>query len=97
MFFGLRMLAQSQEAFGRVLFWSIVLIIILAVLFGGLILLRRWLHQDVSAGTGFTLSDLRELHRQGKMSDEEFAKAKEQLLATLRRPPPAADGEQKLP
>lgn len=40
---------------------------------------------------GFTLSDLRQLHREGKMSDEEFERAKAQLVLLAQRsmkPPP---------
>lgn len=35
--------------------------------------------------TGFTLSDLRELNRNGQMSDEEFARAKERVVAAAKR------------
>src|SRR5450432_1685798 len=42
---------------------------------------REWMSQgqDVSEG-GFTLADLRQLHRSGQMSDEEFERAKAQIV-----------------
>jgi len=47
--------------------------------------LRRWAkgpHEESS--TAFTLEDLRRLHRTGQLSDEEFRRASESMLA--RRP-----------
>jgi hypothetical protein len=46
---------------------------------------RAWLDQSSDAsggagGAGFTLADLRDLHRGGHMSDEEFERAKAQLV-----------------
>jgi Short C-terminal domain len=45
---------------------------------------RAWMGQttDITGG-GFTLANLRDLHRSGAMSDEEFAKAKAQLVQGL--------------
>ena len=34
---------------------------------------------------GFTLSDLRDLHKDGQMSDEEFARAKGKIIESARR------------
>ena len=39
--------------------------------------------QPVSAG--FTLSDLRQLHKSGQMSDEEFERAKAKVVEAARR------------
>ncbi|HEX8914424.1 MAG TPA: SHOCT domain-containing protein [Humisphaera sp.] len=36
-------------------------------------------------GGGFMLSDLRRLHRNGEMSDEEFAKARDRVIAAAKR------------
>ena len=68
----------------EVYFWSLVLLVVLIALFGGIMLLRKWINADqpTSTGPGFTLSDLRELHRQGKMSDEEFERAKSKMIAS---------------
>jgi len=36
------------------------------------------------AGGGFTLSDLREMHRSGQMSDEEFEAAKSLIVSAVK-------------
>ncbi len=76
------MLADSDIV--SVLFRSLVLIGLIVGGFYAVARLRRWLKEDeeVSAGKiGFTLGDLRELHRIGKMTSEEYEKAKNQMLA----------------
>jgi len=70
----------------KVLWWSGILIALLVAAFVGVALLKKRLvkpHEGMSGG--FTLSDLRALHRSGKMSDEEFEKAKEAVVAASRR------------
>jgi hypothetical protein len=67
-----------------VIFRSIVLI---ALVIGGMyavLRLRRWLKSDDDdggGGIGFTLSDLRALHRRGEITDAEFEKARAQMLS----------------
>lgn len=40
-------------------------------------LVRRWYKaSDLPPASGFTMADLRQLHRDGKMTDEEFERAK---------------------
>lgn len=99
-------LAQMSEALGRVIFWSLVLMGVLIALFVVTIKIRRWSNQTTqdTAGQGFTLSSLREMHRQGQISDEEFERAKARIVAGARRsilerpdsktgdPPPSAGG-----
>jgi hypothetical protein len=70
-----------------VIVWSLSLLALLAA--GYLVvshLRRRYVQpkEDVP-NTGFTLADLRELHRQGKMSDEEFAAAKAKVVEAAQR------------
>jgi hypothetical protein len=56
---------------------------------------------DPTAASGFTLSDLRELHESGQMSDEEFERAKGRVIAAARRATdrdtPKPDTRQKPP
>jgi hypothetical protein len=40
---------------------------------------------EVLGNAGFTLSDLRRLHKSGQMSDEEFEKAKARVVDAARR------------
>jgi uncharacterized membrane protein len=69
-----------------VILWSAILLALLLVLFFLYNQLKRWMREpDEPAGVGFTLSDLRELHRQGKMSDEEFEKTKAKIVASAKR------------
>jgi uncharacterized membrane protein len=42
---------------------------------------RAWMSQNSDVtGAGFTLADLRDLHRKGHMSDEEFERAKAKIV-----------------
>jgi hypothetical protein len=104
-------LAQSTEM-ARAIGWSLVLIVLLVLGFVAVARLRRWLKEDDDEGdapvaTGFSLSDLRRLHRQGQMTDEEFERARAKMMASAkamaaklpdplarnrRRPPAAPDG-----
>ena len=77
-------LAQPSNV-GGVIGWSLVLILLIIGGAAGVLYLRRWLkEEDVpsSAGKiGFTLSDLRQLHREGMMTDEEFERARTKMVA----------------
>src|SRR3954464_8526687 len=76
---------QSDQGTGGALMWSIVLIAALLLLFGGIVLYRRWMNaDDTTTGEGFTLSDLRRLHKEGKMTDGEFESAKAILIGSLK-------------
>jgi len=46
---------------------------------------RRLTEPDESSGTGFTLSDLRRLHKSGQMTDAEFERAKAKVVEAARR------------
>ena len=71
---------------GSVLVWSLVLVGLLLVLFVAVAQLKkRLIKPDDGASGGFTLSDLRALHRAGKMTDAEFERAKEAVVAAARR------------
>lgn len=61
-------------------------IIVLAILLG---IVALWLRKQLLTPpdqplTGFTLQDLREMHAQGQLSDEELAAAEEKALARSR-------------
>ena len=90
------MIAQSSDV-PSVVVWSLILIGVIIASFYAVMRLRRWLkEEDIAEGSvGFTLSDLRELHRRGDMTTEEFEKAKSQMLAagkaaTSKMPHPLA-------
>lgn len=69
--------------------WSLVLILFVVVAVFLLIRLRRWIKEDTDdgagAGVGFTLSDFRRLHREGKMSDEEFERLRSMMLSGAKK------------
>jgi hypothetical protein len=94
----------AQAGIASVIGWSLVLITLLLVGYFAVMRLRSWLRNDdvPTGGIGFTLSDLRQLHREGKMTDEEYERARGKMvsaakemaaklpdpLARDRRPPP---------
>jgi len=98
--------ATAREAMWRTLAWAGVLlaaVLVMAVVIG----LSRSkgkndaeLADDQENPAGFSLDDLRRLHRAGKLTDEEFARAKARLLAGMGageeaeepEEPPAAPG-----
>ena len=70
--------------------WLGALVLLLLVGFGGYSLLKRWMREDEpSAGAsdsrGFGLSDLRQLHREGKLSTEEFEATRARIVAAAKR------------
>jgi hypothetical protein len=81
------------EAQGRQTFDPAKLVLPLGILLGGLLvamLIVSWVRKrlkepDEPASAGFTLSDLRQLHKSGQMSDEEFERAKAKVVEAARR------------
>src|SRR5438874_13559628 len=82
----LQLLADiTEEQTHNALNGSLILIVILILLFGGIVLYRKWMNaDDTTTGEGFTLSDLRRLHKEGKMTDGEFESAKAILIGSLK-------------
>jgi hypothetical protein len=80
-------LAQETKSTHSILLWSGILIVLMLVLFGAVSLLKKWMRPDdlPDRGVGFTLSDLRELHRQGKISDQEFELTRNNMVAAAKR------------
>ena len=82
-------LAQSTPRnFQGVFIWSAILIVLVLVAFAGYTYLRKWMQADEapsSAARGFTLADLRDLHRQGKMTDAEYEATKAQLVGAAKK------------
>ena len=73
----------DSEGVGSIFIWSFVLIVILLVGFYGVVWIRNWTKEEEDAapiGIGFTLDDLRELRRSGKMTDDEFEKARVKIV-----------------
>lgn len=55
--------------------------------------IRRWMRSETDGSKPFSLEDLRRLHREGQLSDEEFQKARDAMISAVQRstkPAPAA-------
>jgi hypothetical protein len=80
-------LILAQEATVGVFVWTLLLVALVVVMFVAVSGFKRWLHhQDLDMGPvgGFTLADLRRLHRDGKMSDEEFEATRRRIVAAAQ-------------
>jgi hypothetical protein len=88
-------LAQPDRDYTRIFVWSLALLGVLAV---GLLVVskvkRRLQEPDAPVSAGFTLSDLRQLHKSGQMTDEEFERAKAKVVEAARK---AAERDAKPP
>jgi hypothetical protein len=72
----------------RILWVSLLLIGLLIAAFVIVAQVRRRLRADdapLAGNAGFTLSDLRQLHKSGQMSDREFELAKAKILEAAKR------------
>lgn len=68
-----------------VIFWALVIVVAIVVGFVAVTWVRRWAATpDQLPTAGFTLGDLRDLHKSGQMSDEEFEKAKAKIVDAAR-------------
>jgi predicted DNA binding protein len=77
--------SQSQQAAYYVLAGGAGLIVII-VASGYLIkYLRANIKADIPSSEGFTLHDLRSMHKAGKLTDTEYEVAKNALLASFRK------------
>lgn len=80
------MILASGET--SILIWSLVL---MGLVIAGFVLVswvRNKLREpDDAVSGGFTLGDLRDMHRKGQLSDEEFERAKQRLIGVLRQSP----------
>ena len=78
--------AAAQNEYGKLFVWSLILVAVVVVGFIVVVWVKRRLQQPDSAPTlGFSLADLRELHRTGKISDEEFERARGRMAASLKQ------------
>jgi hypothetical protein len=93
-------LAAVEGDYSRIFVWSIALLLVLAL--GGVAVAWAARFKQKSQApeepvpvAGFTLSDLRQMHRAGQITDAEFAKAKEKVVEAAKKAaekPPTPDG-----
>lgn len=53
--------------------------------------IRAWMRPSEEADEGFSLADLRRLHREGKLTDGEYERAHAAMIASVRNRPIARD------
>jgi hypothetical protein len=94
--------ALAEADVAAAMFWSLVTLGLLIVGMMAAVRLRRKLKQEDVTATpvaGFTLSDLRQMHRAGQITDAEFERAKEKVVLAAQKaaaravPPPGTPVE----
>jgi hypothetical protein len=71
---------------GGIIWWSLVLVAFLVLGFYAVAKVKQWARrQDDAPAIGFTLGDLRSLHKSGKLSTEEYEKAKGLIVEAAKR------------
>ena len=82
-----RLLAQIDDSVRQVTYACLVLLVLLIVGLVGVSLVRRWMksQDDQSGDTGFSLSELRRLQKEGKLSDQEYQKAMSAISGAVKR------------
>lgn len=80
--------ALGQSATSGVFFWGFVLIVLVVAGLVVVLVVRRKMSEEEDSpgggGGGFTLADLREMHASGKMTTDEFERAKHALVEGLK-------------
>jgi len=78
---------ETSSALPRVLIASLALIVVVILGFVVVTWFRNRIKTtDTGPAAGFTLSDLRKLHKSGQMTNEEFERAKEKIIAVAKSP-----------
>lgn len=76
----------ADESVFSIVKWSLLLVVFIVIGWATVWQVRRRLTKaDETSGAGFTLSDLRQLHKAGQMSDIEFERAKARVVDAARR------------
>lgn len=76
----------------------LLIILMIALLWVARKSIFGWMKEpDATSSPGFTLSDLRQLHKSGAMTDEEFERAKAQIVQSMQSAtaPKAADDKNR--
>ena len=60
------------------------LIVVVVIGWFGIVRIRRWMKGEAESNEPFTLNDLRTLRSQGKLSEEEFVKARDAMIGSVR-------------
>lgn len=78
-------LAAAND-FTPIFLWSLVLIGVVILLLVAAVWVKRWAgrHEDLGPVTGFSLSELRLMHQNGQLTQEEFDRAKDKIVQAAR-------------
>jgi hypothetical protein len=73
--------------YSSIIGWCLVIVALIVVGAPIVFWFRRWLTDEPpgSASLGLTLQDLRQLHREGKLSDNEFERARATIASGLAK------------
>jgi hypothetical protein len=80
----LRLLGQANPTLS-ILIWSASLIVLTAILALAVTWARKRTIANKSGPVGFTLSDLREMRKSGKITEAEFEVAKNQIVKGMKK------------
>ena len=76
---------SADQLFKKTLPWLVGLGVIVFIGAGAIYYVRKLVQrQSSSLEDGFTLHDLRQLHAQGELNDEEFKRAKDAMIGRLK-------------
>ena len=80
--------AAPGNLFRRILPWLVALALLVVAAAVVIWLIRRAIRPPAGDSGGFSLQELRELHAQGRLTDEEFERAKASIIGRIsaRRP-----------
>jgi hypothetical protein len=81
------LVAKASSDPTSIVLWSVCLILMLLALFGGVVYVKKWMQDDDDEAEpiGFTLGDLRRMHKRGQLTDAEFETARTQMIAATKR------------
>lgn len=65
------------------------LIVVVVIGWFAIVRIRSWMRDDEERTDAFTLDDLRRLRREGRISEEEFEKARQAMIGAVRAAPSA--------
>ncbi len=81
----------TPEEAANAIVWGVIWIAIAAVVAAAIAWIVWWMFKRLNATddappfqAGFTLASLRDLHRNGELTDEEYNRAKAQLIAGIK-------------
>jgi len=83
----LRFLADDDDPFGVIIACFFLVVIVACGAYAVVWLRKRYWggEADDVPHVGFTLGDLRQLHKSGRISDQEFERAKEKIVDAAKR------------